>query len=513
MYAFFGRLIGGLALLQAIGLSVAVPHNYVVPEYFHSSPHTRRGDEPNTRIRNELGGLLSNGSLIFGPSDPSWAAETARWNTATEPQVKVVVRPAQESDVSVIVKYCNRNKIDFLAVNRRHGAAESIATFKGLQIDMQGLASIKIQPGGVGLDSGRSIHRRRDERAMGCRIRYVNPCVGFLGPALGGGHGRYQGLHGLASDNFINLNVVLADGSTVQVNKNSHSDLFWAMQGAGHNYGIVTSAESRICPRKIDTWHYHNYVWSQDKLEILFERLNAFHKDGKTPPEMGVEFGSVAVDPSFNTTDPVLSWTFGYAGPAKDAERLLKPFNDIPALSQVQGDVPYPELPAKQGQPEGGPGCASSLKVGSSASLRSWNITSERRILTLFNETMRAYPALAAGGVVFYEGYATKAVQAVDHASTAYPHRDDLHLAFSTFYIPSPGLQAPAQKLADQIRDIWFTSQPGHKPSVYANYATGVEPLGAMYGYEPWRMQRLLGLKAKYDPHNRFRFYNPLIKG
>ncbi|KAK8047557.1 hypothetical protein PG996_015621 [Apiospora saccharicola] len=250
---------------------------------------------------------------------------------------------------------------------------------------MQWLASIKIQPGATG----------------------SNPCVGFLGPALGGGHGRYQGLHGLASDNFINLNVVLADGSTVQVNKNSHSDLFWAMQGAGHNYGIVTSAESRIYPRKIDTWHYHNYVWSQDKLEILFERLNALHKDGKTPPEMGVEFGSVAVDPSFNTTDPVLSWTFGYAGPAKDAERLLKPFNDI----------------------------------------------------------------------------------------------------------PSPELQAPAQKLADQIRDIWFTSQPGHKPSVYANYATGVEPLGAMYGYEPWRMQRLLGLKAKYDPHNRFRFYNPLIKG
>ncbi|KAK8137631.1 CAZyme family AA7 [Apiospora sp. TS-2023a] len=439
---------------------------------------------------------------VFGPLDPSWANDTARWNTATEPQVKVVVRPAQESDVSIIVKYCDRNKVDFVAVNRRHGAAESIATFKA------GGKSALIQGGQYIAGVMRGLYEAGYVTSTGS-----NPCVGFLGPALGGGHGRYQGLHGLASDNFINLNVVLADGSNVQVNKNSHSDLFWAMQGAGHNYGIVTSAESRIYPRKIDTWHYHNYVWSQDKLEVLFERLNAFHKDGKTPPEMGVEFGSVAVDSSFNTTDPVLSWTFGYAGPAKDAERLLKPFNDIPALSQVQGDVPYPELPAKQGQPEGGPGCASSLKVGSSASLRSWNITSERRVLTLFGETMHAYPALAAGAVVFYEGYATKTVQAVDHASTAYPHRDDLHLAFSTFYIPSPELQAPAQKLADQIREIWFTSQPGHKPSVYANYATGVEPLGAMYGYEPWRMQRLLGLKAKYDPHNRFRFYNPLIKG
>lgn len=127
-------------------------------------------------------------------------------------------------------------------------------------------------------------------------------CPGLVGPALGGGHGRYEGLHGLISDNFINLNVVLADGSTVQVNETSYDDLFWALKGAGHNFGIVTSLELKIYPREVDTWHYHNYVWAQDQLEIIFEELNRFHGNGSTPALMGVNFGQVTIEPSINET-------------------------------------------------------------------------------------------------------------------------------------------------------------------------------------------------------------------
>ncbi|KAK7946577.1 FAD-binding domain-containing protein [Apiospora aurea] len=389
MNTLFGRIACGLVFLQFVGTSIALPHP-AVPEYFHNAPFTRR-DVPVAQIQRELGSLLSKGTVIIRPSDAGWANATERWNTATEPRgLELVVRPAQESDVSTI----------------------------------PGGKSALIQGGQYIGDVVRTLWAAGYVTSTGS-----NNCVGFVGPALGGGHGRYQGLHGLASDNVINLNVVLADGSTIKVNKDSHSDLFWAMQGAGHNFGIVTSAESKIYRRKIDTWHYHNYVWSQDKLEVLFERLNAFHKDGKTPPEMGVEFGSVIINPAFNTTDPVLSWNFAYAGSAKDAEKILKPFNDIPALSQQKGDVPYPEIAGIQGMAEGGPGCLSNLKAGTSVGLRSYNVTSQRQILTLFNATMASYPSLAAGGVVFYEGYSTKAVQAVDPVLTAYPHRDDLHLA------------------------------------------------------------------------------------
>ena len=48
------------------------------------------------------------------------------------------------------------------------------------------------------------------------------------------------------SDQFLALDVVLANGSLVRVDTEQHQDLFWAMQGAGHNFGIVTSADYKI---------------------------------------------------------------------------------------------------------------------------------------------------------------------------------------------------------------------------------------------------------------------------
>ena len=130
-----------------------------------------------------------------------------------------------------------------------------------------------------------------------------NGCVGLLGPALGGGLGRYQGQYGLISDNFVSLNVVLANGTETIVSAKSNSDLFWAMKGAGHNFGIVTSAYIKIYPRKASTWHYHNYVWSQDKLEKVFGALNKFQGKGQIPALMGVNFGQFSIEPSISKTE------------------------------------------------------------------------------------------------------------------------------------------------------------------------------------------------------------------
>ena len=52
--------------------------------------------------------------------------------------------------------------------------------------------------------------------------------------------------------------------------------------------------------------------------------------------------------------------------------------------------------------------------------------------------------------------------------------------------------------------------EPGRQKNTYVNYAFGDEPIESMYGYEPWRLQRLIALKKKYDPKNAFRYYNPI---
>ena len=49
-------------------------------------------------------------------------------------------------------------------------------------------------------------------------------------------------------DNLLSARLVTAEGNLIDVSADSNSDLFWGIRGAGHNFGIVTSAVFRIHP-------------------------------------------------------------------------------------------------------------------------------------------------------------------------------------------------------------------------------------------------------------------------
>lgn len=126
-----------------------------------------------------------------------------------------------------------------------------------------------------------------------------------MGPALGGGHSRLEGLYGMVMDSILHYNVVLANGTELGVNETSHPDLLWGLKGAGHNFAVVTSVVKKIYPKETDTWHEHYYVWTQDKLETVFEALNTFHRsyNGTTPPKMGANYGYIVMNSSVSTTE------------------------------------------------------------------------------------------------------------------------------------------------------------------------------------------------------------------
>ncbi|KAH8585688.1 hypothetical protein B0O99DRAFT_603102 [Bisporella sp. PMI_857] len=515
MVALLSLVLYSLGLLQALVAGSPVPHA-VVPHYFQTNPITPRNLTAAT-LQNELGPLLSIGTLIFGPDSPDWANATDRWNKYTVPDIQVVVVPAEESDISKIaqVKYCNQNSIEFLARNRGHGLSTSLNSFKGLEINLDSLGAITIQEGGEtailqgGTYAGEVIETLY---AQG----YVTPtgstaCVGVLGPTLGGGHGRYEGLYGLILDTIVHFNVVLADGSEVGVNETSHEDLFWALKGAGHNFGIVTSVVKKIYPKGADTWHTHAYIWAQDKLETVFEALNEFHTsdNGTTPPLMGASYGAIIINSSISETEAILSFGFNYAGPAEDAEKLLAPFNAIEAIWEGADDVTYPELSGISQDT-----CAGAQYALSSTMTLKYNATAQRLLYNHFNEKAALYPELAVTALLWHEGYATAGLQAVDPYSTAYAHREENHLMLFDVAVPvGSNLSEAATIWAKEAQEIWNAGQPDRQPAIYVNYASGNEweTLESIYGYEEWRLKKLRHLKAKYDPHNRFRYYVPII--
>jgi FAD/FMN-containing dehydrogenase len=99
-----------------------------------------------------------------------------------------------------------------------------------------------------------------------------------IGPLLGGGHSLLQGQFGYALDNLVSARVVLADGSLVEASASKNTDLFWALRGAGHNFGIITSYVVNAYDIKTD-WTVYSLIYQQDKLEALFTLINK-HEDG-----------------------------------------------------------------------------------------------------------------------------------------------------------------------------------------------------------------------------------------
>ncbi|KAF2973017.1 hypothetical protein GQX73_g638 [Xylaria multiplex] len=452
----------------------------------------------NIGLSADLGPKLSSEAAIVLPGDSDFAKLTARWREYQSPGISAVVKVATESDVqqTIEVRYAEEHDIPFIARAGGHGATRALSEAKNaIQIDLRALDHIKLSEDGKIATIG-----------GGANVKHTS--VGLSAPVLGGGHGWLQGQYGLMADQVVSARLVLPSGELVTASENSNPDLFWALRGAGHNFGLVTEWEYSVYDDQ-PNWSYEVFVYSGDKLEALYGLANEKLKD--QPPEL-VYWGYIIKVAEIDPEHPILWFGVIYNGSAEAASEYAKPFHEIGPLSVQTGQGSMHDLAVATFQDVDGPGCAYGMTsqrypIG----LKGHNVGAVRKVYDEIDETFRRVPQMA-GSFFLLEGYSTQAVEAVDTAATAFPHRDDKILVTSyIMYAPDPAIDPVAREFGKTLRRYLLegSDDPTHLRA-YVNYADGGESLAEVYGWEDWRLEKLRKLKAQWDPKNRMRYYVPI---
>lgn len=188
------------------------------------------------------------------------------------------------------MKFANQKELPFLAYNGVHGSITTLGKMdRGIEIYMRQLSGVKIsEDGETAKIGGGTLSKDVTDQLWAAGKQSVTgtcECVSYLGPALGGGHGWLQGHHGLVADQFVSANIVLADGSFKTID--ASSDLWWALKGAGHNFGIVTSVTAKIYDIQHRDWAIDTLVFSGDKVEAVYQAANQhLLKNGTQPVDL-----------------------------------------------------------------------------------------------------------------------------------------------------------------------------------------------------------------------------------
>ncbi|KAJ5289467.1 Acyl-CoA N-acyltransferase [Penicillium atrosanguineum] len=463
-----------------------------------------------------LGAKLSDTAKIYYPGSSGFKNITTRWSVLEEPKVNLVVVPGTEDDVAETVKFANKMQLPFLAYNGVHGAITSLGKMDhGVGISMSQLSGVKVNADGkTATIAGGTMSKLVTDELWAAGKQTVTgacECVSLLGPALGGGHGWLQGHHGLVADQFVSMKVVLANGTLTTVD--ASSDLWWAMKGAGHNFGIVTSLTTKVYDIEHTDWAIETITFSGDKVEAVYQAANDHIIKNGTQPVDVVNWSYWMNNADADPNNPVIVMYIIQEGVKAVDSIYTKPFHDLGPISVSPDSGTYKDLAAWTGITNSSPPC---LKIGMANPrfpiyLESYNVAAQKKVWDIYAPAVRGSSPFN-NSIFMFEGYSAEGVHAVPHDSTAFAFRsENLLVAPLINYFPAKGLDKKAADLGQRLRNVLFEASGRDEIGAYVNYAQGDESTEQMYGSEKWRRQRLSALKKKYDPLGRFSFYAPIL--
>lgn len=119
--------------------------------------------------------------------------------------------------------------------------------------------------------------------------------VGVGGLLTGGGINYFGNRVGWSMNNIIGYELVIGDGSILDVSADSHPDLFWALKGGNNNFGVITRFDMKTFP--ITSAYTGGNVWFSGAIPAFTSALEAF-----VTPGGGIDDLDTAINPSYQCT-------------------------------------------------------------------------------------------------------------------------------------------------------------------------------------------------------------------
>ncbi len=436
---------------------------------------------------------------VLRPGDHGYEDARTVWNGLIDRRPALIVQCTGAADVVDAVNLAREQNLLLSVKGGGHNVAGSAVNDDGLVIDLSQMRGVHVDP------TTRTVRAQggatwgdadRETQLFGLAVPGgVVSTTGIAGLTLHGGIGHLRRKHGLSIDNLLSVDIVTADGQLRRASATENEDLFWAVCGAGSNFGVVTSFEFRAHP--VGPMVMVGAVFYP--LEDARALLPAWRDYMAQAPE---ELSSLAICWSVPPHDPfppehhgkpVLIVAAVYSGPVEDGEPVVRPLREL-AQPLIDLSGPWPWVGLQSGFdalfPKG------QLRYWKSRALGE---LSDAAIDEIADFAARR-PAPITDIVIWHHGGAMSRVGETD---TAYGGRSAPFLvtAEASWTDPSRSDEAIAWG-----RELWGAMERHSTGGVYLNFpGLGEEKeelARAGYGVN---YERLAALKAKYDPTNLFR--------
>jgi FAD/FMN-containing dehydrogenase len=192
---------------------------------------------------------------VIGSGDTGYDEARSLYNGMIDKRPLLIARCTDVADVITAVNFGRSSGLPVAVRGGGHNGPGLGSVDDGLVIDLSPMKGVRVDPEantvrvGGGCTTGDVDHATH---AFGQAVPFgIISTTGVAGLTLSGGHGYLSRQYGLAVDNLLEADVVLADGRFVVASESKNADLFWAIRGGGGNFGVVTSFLFRTNPAKI----------------------------------------------------------------------------------------------------------------------------------------------------------------------------------------------------------------------------------------------------------------------